>query len=343
MILETSEHTQTNELVFSATDKSASLANVLHNHINATYVDSADFSKVDEAELDTWIATAARLGLDYQVVHDELTSNLGLVPEAAQQRIAETMRRYFPGYAGNAELVKFHPYVVPEPKVFDESQTLDLGDRIGIVQAQMILPRIVVIDNFLDRAECEALMREAQPRLQRSGVVEAGTGNSMVTDYRTSEGMFFDYEENPVVSTIERRIERAFHWPMACMETMQVLRYRPGEEYKPHQDFFDPADLGTPRQTKLAGNRVATVVLYLNEPVRGGGTTFPDAGGLTVQAKQGRAVFFSYCVPSADRRTLHAARPVLEGEKWVAVKWFRRGGVRRIKGRLLSLSALPAI
>jgi prolyl 4-hydroxylase len=64
------------------------------------------------------------------------------------------------------------------------------------------------------------------------------------------------------------------------------------------------------------------VVMYLNEPTRGGGTTFPDIG-LEVAPVRGNAVFFSYNRPHPGTLTLHGGAPVLEGEKWVATKWLR--------------------
>jgi len=67
---------------------------------------------------------------------------------------------------------------------------------------------------------------------------------------------------------------------------------------------------------------VASVVMYLNTPQRGGGTGFPDVG-VEVGPMRGNAVFFSYDRPHVVTRSLHAGLPVLEGEKWVATKWLR--------------------
>ncbi|MFY7983000.1 MAG: 2OG-Fe(II) oxygenase, partial [Burkholderiaceae bacterium] len=72
------------------------------------------------------------------------------------------------------------------------------------------------------------------------------------------------------------------------------------------------------------GQRVATLVMYLNTPTRGGGTTFPDVG-LEVAPIKGNAVFFSYDRPHPLTKTLHAGAPVEDGEKWVATKWLREG------------------
>jgi prolyl 4-hydroxylase len=62
--------------------------------------------------------------------------------------------------------------------------------------------------------------------------------------------------------------------------------------------------------------------MYLNQPERGGSTTFPDIG-LEVAAKRGNAVFFAYDRPHLSTKTLHGGAPVLAGDKWVATKWLR--------------------
>jgi prolyl 4-hydroxylase len=113
-------------------------------------------------------------------------------------------------------------------------------------------------------------------------------------------------------------------WPVERGEGLQILRYRPGAQYQPHHDYFDPARPGTPRILERGGQRVGTVVMYLNTPERGGATTFPDAG-LSVGPTRGSAVFFSYDRPHPATRTLHGGAPVLAGEKWVATKWLREG------------------
>jgi prolyl 4-hydroxylase len=113
-------------------------------------------------------------------------------------------------------------------------------------------------------------------------------------------------------------------WPLENGEGLQVLRYRPGAEYKPHYDYFDPAQPGTPSILKRGGQRVASLVMYLNTPTRGGATTFPDVN-FEVGPVKGNAVFFSYDRPHPMTRSLHGGAPVLEGEKWVATKWLREG------------------
>jgi prolyl 4-hydroxylase len=182
----------------------------------------------------------------------------------------------------------------------------------------------VVLGNLLSAEECDAIIESAKPRLARSLTVQTATGGEELNPDRTSNGMFFNRGQTPEVTALEERIARLVGWPVENGEGLQVLHYRPGAEYKPHYDYFDPDEPGTPTILKRGGQRVATLVMYLNEPTRGGGTTFPDVG-LEVAPVRGHAVFFSYDRPHPSTRTLHGGAPVLEGEKWVATKWLREG------------------
>jgi prolyl 4-hydroxylase len=139
---------------------------------------------------------------------------------------------------------------------------------------------------------------------------------------RTSYGMFFQRGENELVRRIEQRIARLVNWPEENGEGLQILQYGPGAEYKPHYDYFDPAEPGTPTILRRGGQRVGTIVMYLAEPAKGGGTVFPDVH-MEVAPKRGNAVFFSYERAHPSTHTLHGGAPVLAGEKWIATKWLR--------------------
>ena len=211
---------------------------------------------------------------------------------------------------------------LPDVRLHDAPRRLALGDRQVEVLFSLQLPRVVVLGGFLSPEECDGLIAAASPRLARSLTVQTATGGEELNPDRTSNGMFFQRGENELVQRIEQRIHRLVHWPVDHGEGMQVLHYRAGAEYKPHYDYFDPHEPGTPTILRRGGQRVATLVMYLNDPVRGGGTTFPDVG-LEVAPQRGHAVFFNYDRPSPATRTLHGGAPVLEGEKWIATKWLR--------------------
>ncbi|MDQ3271200.1 MAG: 2OG-Fe(II) oxygenase, partial [Pseudomonadota bacterium] len=128
--------------------------------------------------------------------------------------------------------------------------------------------------------------------------------------------------ETGLVATIEARIAKLLDWPVENGEGLQVLRYGPGAEYKPHYDYFDPAEAGSATILARGGQRVATLIMYLQEPVEGGATVFPDLR-LQVVPRRGSAVFFSYSQAHPSSQSLHGGMPVLAGEKWIATKWLR--------------------
>jgi prolyl 4-hydroxylase len=190
-----------------------------------------------------------------------------------------------------------------------------------VLQA-MYNPRVVVFGGLLSDEECEQLIAQATPRLARSLTVATKTGGEEVNADRTSNGMFFQRGENELVSRLERRFARLLNWPEENGEGLQILQYGPGAEYKPHYDYFDPAEPGTPTILKRGGQRVGTLIMYLHEPTKGGGTVFPDVH-LEVSPRRGNGVFFSYERPHPSTKSLHGGAPVIEGEKWIATKWLR--------------------
>ena len=250
--------------------------------------------------------------------------------DVAQQALA----RVWPGHPQALRAALDMPPAISVPEPLDAAGDLRCpvradgaltdDDAIGSVRvlASLSNPRIVVFGGLLSDTECDALIALARARLTRSETVDTRTGGSEVNDARTSEGMFFAREENPLCSRIERRIARLLAWPLENGEGLQVLRYRTNAEYKPHYDYFDPQQPGTAAVLERGGQRVASVVMYLNTPPRGGATVFPEAH-FSVAPIKGQAVFFSYDRPHPVTRTLHGGAPVLAGEKWVATKWLR--------------------
>ncbi|HEY2254792.1 MAG TPA: 2OG-Fe(II) oxygenase [Variovorax sp.] len=214
------------------------------------------------------------------------------------------------------------PERMPGPDLTDAPLYIDAGDRRVQVLQTMRHPRVIVFGDLVSVEECEALIAAARVRLARSLTVETQTGGEALNVDRTSDGMFFERGETPIVARIEQRIARLLQWPLEFGEGLQVLRYAPGAQYRPHYDYFDPGEPGTPTILRRGGQRVATLLMYLQEPGQGGATIFPDVG-LDVAPQRGTGVFFSYDRPDPSTRTLHGGAPVLAGEKWVATKWLR--------------------
>lgn len=85
-----------------------------------------------------------------------------------------------------------------------------------------------------------------------------------------------------VIADIERRIAEWTHVPIENGEGIQVLRYQVGQKYEPHMDAF--SDAFNTEESK-GGQRVATVLMYLSDVVRGEERDKGSGGGAVVDAR----------------------------------------------------------
>ena len=90
-------------------------------------------------------------------------------------------------------------------------------------------------------------------------------------------------------------------------EGIQILQYEKSQEYKFHHD-------SAIRREQEQYHRQISVIVYLSEDFKGGGTSFIHT---TYKPKPGYALIFpsNWCFP-------HAGEPVEEGRKRVAVTWY---------------------
>ena len=191
-------------------------------------------------------------------------------------------------------------------------------------------PRVARQRGFATREECAHLMALVAPSL--------GDPTRYARGHAYADLGLFDGEgmpltptlTDPVVRCVERRTALALGRPPAHCEPYSVVRYLPGQQYKPHWDYFSDEQLALNRERfgDHAGQRLATFLIYLRAPERGGGTHYLDPG-LTVQGEHGMAVLHWNCHPdgSPDARTTHAGLPVEAGEKWLARKALRERAV----------------
>jgi prolyl 4-hydroxylase len=220
----------------------------------------------------------------------------------------------------------------------NQQQHLNAAARKRGVEVLSWSPRIFLFRGFLSEAECDNLIKLATPRLTRSGVVEEGGGDG-ISDVRTSNGMFFERAENKDIDEIEQRLSEWTLIPPGNGEGFQVLRYEKDQEYKGHFDyFFDDVSV------QNGGNRLATVLMYLESPESGGETVFGnvprpptqtrEAGysecamdGLAVKPEKGDAVLFWSLTTAGtlDKGSLHGSCPVISGVKYAATKWYHVG------------------
>ncbi len=191
-------------------------------------------------ELRRWIIAQAEAGcLPEDVVKAMVAS--GWHEDVALDAMEQTLR----GHLASLREPVPGGSSVPEPAISEGANVIVVDGHPVEVVMSLRLPRVVIFGHLLTDQECDGLMAQAGPRLTRSETVDTATGGSEVHVARTSDGMFFERGETPLIDRIERRIATLLNWPLDRGEGLQILRYRPGAQYKPHNDYFDPAQPGT--------------------------------------------------------------------------------------------------
>lgn len=213
-----------------------------------------------------------------------------------------------------------------------ESQCASLHARIRIDELLQIppgryvseSPRIGVIEHFLAPAMCDWLIGRARPNLKSAKVYDPSTG-IYSSDVRTnSEFHIGTFASDLIIMLIQYRIATLTQLKLQGMEACTILHYAPGEEFKPHVDFFDTATEENSRIVAADGQRVLTFLICLNEEFTGGETEFPHLRW-RFRGRKGDALWFVNINPdfSPDPRTLHAGLPPRTGEKWMFSQWIR--------------------
>jgi prolyl 4-hydroxylase len=264
------------------------------------------------AEWQTWIRdNLARGCLPHEMAQKMVQS--GIDAQLAQQAIQE---------ANTAKTT----YAMETPRLPQTGNLIRTHDRDIRVSMRLSDPVVAVFDNFMSHEECDELVQLSRTKLSRSAIVDPVTGLNQIIDARSSYGTYFSVAETDFIARLDRRIAEAMHWPIENGEGIQILHYPVGGEYKAHFDYFPESDPGSAVHLAKGGQRVSTLVMYLNDVEEGGGTAFPSIH-LTVMPKKGSAAYFEYCnnKGQVDPRSLHSGMPIVRGEKWIATKWMRQG------------------
>jgi prolyl 4-hydroxylase len=173
---------------------------------------------------------------------------------------------------------------------------------------------------FISPADCTALVALIDGLCRPSTITDAYGADA---DFRTSETA-----DLPASDALVARVHGAMAaWAgldLGHGEPLQGQRYRPGQQFKAHTDYFEPTGLDYHDHTADGGQRTWTLMAYLNAPAAGGATRFVHLNKL-VQPEVGTLLAWNN--RTADGRpngfTLHAGMPVRRGEKHVITAWFR--------------------
>jgi prolyl 4-hydroxylase len=185
------------------------------------------------------------------------------------------------------------------------------------VDASYIQP--AVIDNLITPKEAEYILETAKPMFNNSTIL-SGTDDSI----RKSETAWLK-KRDPVVASLFGRLSKQFNFDVAHVEDLQVVRYVPGGFYNDHHDSCCDDTRHCRDFVKKSGQRVLTILIYLNDEFEGGHTHFTNLNLSLKASPLGGIVFHplqsggNFCHPNA----LHKGTPVTSGVKYICNVWVR--------------------
>jgi len=176
-----------------------------------------------------------------------------------------------------------------------------------------------IIEGIIKPEKCKEIINYISNNLKDSEIL-SGKNYSIRNSQQT-----WIKKDNELVKPIFNYISNKFGIPIENAEDLQIVRYLPGNYYNPHHDSCCDLHQNCYDFIKRGGQRILTVLIYLNNEFTDGETFFPKLNK-KYKPKTGDALVFyplakktNKCHPLA----LHAGLPVTNGEKYVCNIWFR--------------------
>ncbi|XP_067649277.1 prolyl 4-hydroxylase subunit alpha-1-like [Haliotis asinina] len=121
--------------------------------------------------------------------------------------------------------------------------------------------------------------------------------------------------ESKFSSIFANRVKAAMGLDQENGGKFQLTSYPKGKAYKTHTDCVEGGE--------DKRDRVATVLVYLQDVEEGGETRFPELG-IWVKPRKGRALVWNNMSPDGDceRHSLHTASRVDKGNKYILIRWY---------------------
>jgi len=298
-------------------------------------------------------------GRDYLALHPRSRPIHYMWPAAHfdQTHTVSTKETHFASLPPNDRLGPIDPMLTDRRKLSQDSPRILHEYRAAESTLQMnltvlsVAPRVFEIDHFLSPVEVDHILNLATGLTLAESTTSGNFDDSDTegakdykerTKTRTSKNTWLHREHSPIIDCVYRRAADLLRIDEALLrrrgvdefphlgsqrsiaEALQLVHYDVGQEYTAHHDFAYPSTMDAYQPV-----RFATILLYLNEGMDGGETSFPrwinghTYKELKVTPKIGKAVLFYSMLPDGNQDDLsqHAAMPVTKGEKWLTNLW----------------------
>lgn len=182
-------------------------------------------------------------------------------------------------------------------------------------------PFICYYHDVFGNDECDFVIDESEKtgNYKRSTIYNTRLKVSQVADMRTStsfvdeDNKFYNIR-NKAYELIKQNLPDI---SISHLERAQIQKYEDAQFVKSHVDYFNHLVNVT------TNDKLATLIVYLNDNFDDGETFFNDLG-YKIKPKKGSALFFLYNYDDiTNKTTMHEALPVNNGTKYIITFWVR--------------------
>ncbi len=187
--------------------------------------------------------------------------------------------------------------------------------------------KIKIINNFLTDTEIETILNDCNNLFKRSEITyendyikeikKLGIDPNIVYNYRKSSTCTLDYNTKSF-EIIKKKVRKLGINPNT-IENLQLTKYKKGEYYKRHYDYFHHKKYPENKTLLLNGQRLKTIFVYLKTPLLGGYTNFTKLNK-KYRLDKGDALFWDNCEKYKNSykynlESEHEGTPIIKGEK----------------------------
>jgi prolyl 4-hydroxylase len=172
----------------------------------------------------------------------------------------------------------------------------------------------IIVKNIITQEEANYLINKT-----KLGLEDSNTLGGLDINTRKSKQLWIDRKDDNVVKEIYDRLSKQFNFNVENTESLQIVKYLPGGYYKEHHDSCCDKDEYCEKFIENSGQRILTILIYLNDDYEGAYTTFyssyDNKNGFVLEPKKGMVCLMDqdigHCVPELIFGTKYIIRTEL--------------------------------